>query len=310
VKRIALLIAVTIWFTACQPAANMPAVKNSNDSANSNTAKPAGPAGPAPTVDALVALETKAFAAWKNHDGKFFDGFLADNFIGLGPGGPISRADSIAAIADPSCTVTSFSLSDPQMILAGADAAILTLKATQDATCGGVKQPAATWSASVYVRRGDDWKVIYHNEIPVGGAKSKPPPSAASSAPASAPPPDRALNPLIDVEMQGWDAWRDRNPQAMEPIIAKDFVLLDPGGQRSDRAGAFKLWFQPKCDVKSTALSDFAGASLGPDAGLLIYQGKADGKCEGTALTPLWGTTVFVKEGDAFKAAMIIEMPV
>jgi hypothetical protein len=70
-----------------------------------------------------------------------------------------------------------------------------------------------------------------------------------------------------------------------------------------------KLWFGQVLDCPPSALSSFSGGSLGPDAGLLIYKGTADGKCDGTALTPLWGTTVFVKEGDAFKAAMIIEMP-
>jgi hypothetical protein len=46
----------------------------------------AKPAPAAPTLAALKELETKAFDAYKNKDGKFFEGFLDDKFVMGGMG--------------------------------------------------------------------------------------------------------------------------------------------------------------------------------------------------------------------------------
>lgn len=305
IHLIALLSIATVLMAACQPTANAPSTNESN-SANTNTAKPAPSP---PTREALLARETKAFEAWKNHDRKYFEDFLADNFVGFGPTGRVTRAAAIDAIADSSCTIKNVSLSEAQMTPAGADAAVLTLKATQDYTCNGVKGDPVVWAATVYVRSGDQWKAIYHNESPVGGARSK------SSAPANAntaenKASDPVTNELLATEKKAWEAWKSREAKNMEPVIANDFVLIDPTGRRNDRAGAFKFWFEPKCDVKSFALSDAAGTSLGKDAGLLTFKGTVEGNCEGFPLTALWGTTVYVKNGDSWKAVLIIEQQV
>jgi ketosteroid isomerase-like protein len=291
-------------FAGCGSNANQPI--NNVNAANPNTAKPAA----APTKDELVALETKAFDAWKNKDRKFFENFLTDDFVGLGPTGRMDRASLIKDIVDTKCDIKSFSFSDAQMTPAGADAAVLTLKAAEDYSCEGKKAPPATWAATVYVRRGDQWKAIYHNEIPVGGAppndvaNTDAKPVAAEDKPA-----DATTAPLLAVEKQGWEGWKNRDAKALDAIVTKDLVLIDPSGARFDKAGAIKSWTEPKCEIKSTALSEASGVSLGKDAGLLTYKASADGSCEGTKLTGLWGTTVFVKDGDAWKAVFIFESP-
>jgi hypothetical protein len=311
-KKITLLALTALAAIAISACIKPPAGPNP-ETANTNSAKPA--AKP-PTTDELVAMENKAFEAWKNKDGKFFDNFLADNFVGLGPTGRVSRADAIKSITDNDCVVKSISFSEPKMTTAGPDAAILTLKANQDYTCGGKKQPADTWSATIYVRKGDQWKAIYHNEIPVGGAKPEgaaPPPTTASPAgspAAETKSADTLTTQLMAAEKQGWDGWKNRDAKALEAIVTGDFILIAPNGERYDKAGALKAWTEPKCEVKSVALADGSGVSLGTDAGLLTYKGSADGTCEGTKLTDLWGTTVFVKSGDTWKAVFILEQPV
>jgi hypothetical protein len=305
IHLIALLGVTTVLLAACQPAVKAPNTNESSPS-NTNTTKPPPPP---PTKDALLAIETKAFEAWKNHDGKFFESFLADNFVGFGPNGRVTRAAAIAAIADTACTVKGFSLSEAQMTPVGPDAAVLTVKATQDYTCGGTKGDPVTWAATIYVRAGDQWKAIYHNESPVGGSKMKVPPPPSSEA-AESKASDPTTNELLATEKKAWEAWKSRDAKNMEPVIANDFVLIDPTGRRTDRAGAFKFWFEPKCDIKSVALSDASATSLGKDAGLLTFKGTAVGNCEGFALTALWGTTVYVKNGDSWKAVLIIEQQV
>lgn len=305
IHLIVLLSVATVLLAACQPAVKAPNT-NESSSSNTNTTKPPPPP---PTKDALLAIETKAFEAWKNHDGKFFESFLADNFVGFGPTGRVTRAAAIAAIVNPACTVKNFSLSEAQMMPAGADAAVLTVKATQDYTCDGTKGDPVTWAATVYVRAGDQWKAIYHNESPVGGAKSKSTAPASTDA-AENKASDPVTSELLATERKAWEAWKSRDAKNMEPVIASDFVLIDPTGRRNDRPGAFKFWFEPKCDVKSFALSDASGTSLGKDAGLLTFKGTVEGNCEGFPLTALWGTTVYVKNGDSWKAVLIIEQQV
>jgi hypothetical protein len=49
---------------------------------------------------------------------------------------------------------------------------------------------------------------------------------------------------------------------------------------------------------------------ISKDAAILTVKGTATGTCGDMKLEPLWNTTVFVKEGDAWKAAYIYETPV
>ena len=79
------LIAVTAaLLAACDPNAKPAANSAANSTnanagnANSNASKPMAAA---PSKETLLELENKAFEAWKNSDAKYFDGFLADNFV-------------------------------------------------------------------------------------------------------------------------------------------------------------------------------------------------------------------------------------
>ncbi len=343
-KRIILFIltaVAAVSFTACTP--TTPSNTNTNTNAVKTTA-------PAPTKEALVALETKAFEAWKNKDGKFFEGFLADNFVMLGEDGKrMGKAETIKMIVENKCEMKSFALSESQMTMAGADVAVLTSKAAEDYTCEGKKAPPNWWVASVYVRSGSEWKGVYHGEIPAGepaaantdkadankDAKSEkappPPPAKDDKSEKAAPPPpakdDKSLPPptpvkssdtkpsdpttdaLLAAVKKGWEAWKNRDAKGLGDAITNDFVLIDPMGNRYDRAGALKAWTEPKCDIKSFSLTEPNGMSLSKDAGLITLKGTAEGTCEGEKLGALWGTYVLVKEGENWKAAMIFETP-
>lgn len=176
-KRMILFVlaaVAAVSFTACTPTTP----SNANTNTNANAAKTTAPA---PSKEALVALENKAFEAWKNKDGKFFEGFLADNFVMYEKGKRLTKADTVKYIAENKCENKSFSLTEPQMAMAGADVAILTTKAAADSTCDGKKEPSPVWAASVYVRSGSEWKGVYHGEIPA----SEPEAAKADKADAS-----------------------------------------------------------------------------------------------------------------------------
>ena len=301
------LAAAALWMSGCgAPAGNAPA--------NNANANPAKPTAAAPTKDALVALEKSAFEAWQKKDGKFFEGFMTDGFVMFGEKGRQDKATSVKMIAENKCEVKSFSFSDEQMTAAGADAAILTLKATIDSVCDGKKQPSPVWTATVFVRSGDAWKAAYHNEVPVTDPKAAPaaaPKPAPATKPAAAEtiPADATTAALLVVERKGWEAWKNRDAKGIEAVIMNDIVVIESLGQRFDKAGALKAWTEPKCEIKSFSLTDAAGVSLTKDAGLLTFKGTADGKCDGQILTPLWGTGLFVKDGENWKFVMVFNTP-
>lgn len=301
------------FFTACDPgtATNKPA--GNTNAGNANTA--AKPAAAAPTKEALLALETKAFEAWKNKDGKFFEGFLADTFVERGQKGEISdRAAAIKGITENKCDIKSISLSDDQMTMAGPDTAILTVKATIDGSCDGHKL-TPMMSATVMVRSGSDWKATYHGEAAIVDPKASPPApakkdEAAKPAEGAKPAPDAAMDALAAVERKGWEAFKAKDAKVFEEMIAKDFVNIDFMGVRTDRAAAIKSWTTDnQCDAKSVGVTGEKGISLGKDVGILLYKGTAEGKCGDAPMGPLWGTSVYVKEGEVWKAAMRLEQP-
>lgn len=303
------------------PATNNANAGNSN--ANANTAK----TGAAPTVDALKALETKAFDAWKNNDAKFFDAFLADNFAMLGQDGQrLDKAATVKEVSGHKCEVKSFSLSDEKMVMAGADAAVIVMKVTADGTCPdakGVQQemPSPVISASVFVRSGSDWKGAFHKEVAIVDPKTmksddetKQPPAPpakeekdanANKAADAKPTADANTHALLAVEKGVWEAWKARDAKPLEELIARDFLFVDIfGNVIGSKADAIKTWTTDnKCEVKSFSLSDASSVSITKDASILLFKGAGDATCLGVAMKPLWGSGVYVKEGDAWKLA-------
>jgi hypothetical protein len=119
----------------------------------------------------LIATEKKLWEAWKNKDVKPFKAHLSPNSVMISENGLESKDSILKFIEGHDCVVKSYELSDFKVTWVDSDAALLTYKATQDATCGGTAAPAAVWAASLYVRRGGKWYAATHQETV---AKSSP----------------------------------------------------------------------------------------------------------------------------------------
>lgn len=313
--RIVILASAAIWMLACNPpAANTPPTNANTGNTN------AAPKAAAPTKEALVAMENKAFDAWKNKDGKFFEGFLTDNFVMFdGKGNHLDKAATVKMIGEHKCDLKSFSFSDEKMTMAGADAAIVTMKVTSDGTCGGQKMPSPVISASVYVRSGDTWKGAYHNEVPVVDPKnmkadaSKPAPPAKKDETAGkkdAADSGAITDQLVALEKKGWEAWKAGDTKTLDEITHKDLMFVNLfGNVYATKADTIKAWTEPKCDVKSYSVTDGHGVSLTKDASILLFKGSAEGTCGDAKLSSLWGTSIFVKEGETWKLAYMFETP-
>ena len=345
------LFAVAVFaLAACAPAGNTNTATNTNANAN------AAPKAAAPTADALMALENKAWEAYKNKDGKYFETFLGDSMVGGNGQGSTSKADVVKMISENKGEVKSFSLSEPHVTAAGADAAVLTYKATVDGTEDGKAIPSPATVATVFVRSGSDWKAVYHNEVavvdpakmagdaakkdtaaPAADAKKdsaaageeKKDAAASSEKKESAAPAagnsnaaansnsagsstDAALtDALMVVEKKGWEAWKAKDAKAIGETVGKDIVFVDTMGKVTMGAEVMKMWTTDNpCTVSSVSLSDGKGTSITKDAAILVVKGTAVGTCGEMKLEPLWNTSVFVKEGDVWKAVYIFESPI
>jgi hypothetical protein len=115
---------------------------------------------------AIIATEKKLWEAWKTKDSKPFKANLSADSIMVGDSGVADKATAIKALADSSCEVKSYELSDIKVTFLNSSAALITYKAAQDATCGGTQVPPAVWASSAYVMRGGKWLAASHQETP------------------------------------------------------------------------------------------------------------------------------------------------
>lgn len=295
-----------VLFAACGGTADKSTVNNAEIANKVEKAIAA-----APTKEGLIALETKAFEAWKTKDAKFWDSFLTDSFVSYADGKRRGKADEIKMLSEQKCDIKTFAFSEERMTPVGNDAVVLTAKATIDGSCGGQKLPSQSISSTLYVRSGDAWKAAYHNEVAVIDPKAPPPAKKAEPQKnVAATPTDPITESLLAVEKKGWDSWKARDSAALEAILTQDITLVDPIGTVAvGTTNVLKAWTGPKCEIKSAAPTDAAGSSVSPVVAILTYKGDATGTCDGQPLGSLWGTTIFLKEGDAWKAAYVFETP-
>ena len=130
----------------------------------------ASPAPPKPAMSKaqsqriIISTEKKLWEGWKTKNYKPFKTYLTTDSINIGDQGVASKNDMLKAFESMNCDVRSYELSDIKVVFLDSDAALITYKAAQDATCGGQTAPAAVWASSTYVRRGGKWLAASHQE--------------------------------------------------------------------------------------------------------------------------------------------------
>jgi len=119
----------------------------------------------------IVALEQKAFEAWKNKDRKFFEEHMYEAGQYLDADGVGGKAQYVKAIIDNDCTVSSYSLDNTRVTMLGEDVALLTYRYANDVVCGGKPEASPLWASTVYVKRGGKWLIAFHQEISAAQTK-------------------------------------------------------------------------------------------------------------------------------------------
>ncbi len=165
---------ITVFVAALMAACGGTAENKPANTANANTG-----AAPPVTVEALKALETKAFEAYKNKDGKYFEGFLDAKFVMYDNGKKMDKAEAVKMISEHKDEIKGYTFSDEKLTKLGPTTAVFTTKVVTDGTREGKKIPDAV-ASTLYTRIGTDWRAAWYAEVDI-----KAPPAASDSATAS-----------------------------------------------------------------------------------------------------------------------------
>ncbi len=112
--------------------------------------------------------------------------------------------------------------------------------------------------------------------------------------------PDRAQ--LIAAENSAYEAWKNKNGNFFEDFLTIGFITFGRSG-RQDKPAAVKEIAESDCQINSYALSDEAVTVMGSDA-VLTFKAATDGTCNGQKIPGQhWAATVYVRDGDKWKAA-------
>jgi hypothetical protein len=327
--RFILLAAASTFFAAC----GGPPANTEENNANTNTTNPVAAA---PTADALMALDKQANEAYVKGNSKFFEGMLSDKFVILGGGQRMDKAATVKMIALIKCDIKSMDLTEPALSMIDSDTYALSYKVTWDGTCNGpdgtsMKVPSPIRSASVWVRNGDKWQAVFHGENLIVDLKNPPPPPAPeankeepkkdvktaanssmasnTAAPAAAQSkgtPDRNTDALVKVELALWEAWKEHDARKLDALMARDVSFVNIfGTYLGTKADAMKDWTGAGCQVKTVSVTDGFATALSPTVEMLTRKRTAEGTCGGQKVggTAIWGVSIYVKEGDAWKFA-------
>jgi hypothetical protein len=307
VKYFALAVAAVFIYTAC---ARDALADNANATKAAEKTAQVGP----PMV-ALVTLEKSAYLAWKSKDTTFWDTFLSDKFVGWGTSGKLDKVSAKKEYTGADCDIKRYALSEERVSPRGKQAALITYKATVDGTCGGQKIPANSWVAGVYVRDGSLWKAVFHAQDAVVNPEVPPAKpvyqNAARGNDAAKPTaPDAGTGTLLAIERAVWEAWKDRDAKRLSDLMAEDISFINIFGiYLANKTEALKNWSGTGCDVKSVGVTDAAATMLSPTVGILTFKATADGTCFGQKVGPIWGSSIYVKYGDAWKWTFGINVP-
>jgi len=121
-------------------------------------------------------------------------------------------------------------------------------------------------------------------------------------------PPNRAE--LIAAENSAYDAWKNKNGSFFDDFLTTGFMGFGDQG-RQDKAGAVKEIAESNCQVNTYSLSDEAVTIMGSDGAILTFKATTDGTCDGQKIPGRsWGATIYVRDGEKWKAAYHNEIPI
>ena len=266
-----------------------------------------------PRMDALIDLEKQAAAAWGRGDARFFEGILSDNFISRDGQKRTGKTAILKVLAGQKCDVRNIALDEPSLTRISSDTYVLIYRETADGTCiqaGGqvVNIPSPSRTATVWVRSAGKWLAAFHGVNPIVDPKDAPMVPRAETVTARGP--DATTAALAAMETSAWEGWRAHDRKKIEAITADSVAFIDIfGNAYAKRADIIDAWSSSICKVTSVAVTDPVSFSMSPTVKLLTHIGTANGTCYGAKIGPIYGNSLYVKDGKGWKLAFTMNMP-
>jgi hypothetical protein len=114
----------------------------------------------------LASIEQALWGAWAINDKTVIKARGRDDTVLIMATGR-ERFEDFADDPSGGCEVFGYSLGDFEVVKLTDDAAALSYRAEQDATCEGQKLPSPVMVSSVYAREDGMWKWVMYHESPL-----------------------------------------------------------------------------------------------------------------------------------------------
>ena len=98
--------------------------------------------------------------------GKFFQEFLSDDHVEVGLGGLTNKAEVVAFVGSPVCTVKSYELDHFELKMLDKNTALLIYREAQDTVCHN-PVPSPCWVSSLYMKRGGRWLNVFYQQTQI-----------------------------------------------------------------------------------------------------------------------------------------------
>lgn len=113
----------------------------------------------------LYNLEHQLAGAEKQHNKKFFETSLDNQLVFVAYNGLVFTKDKLLQSMQY-IDVNHYSMENFKTRALGPDAALVTYDLKINATIAGSQLPAKQYASSVWVRKGADWQLIFHQSTP------------------------------------------------------------------------------------------------------------------------------------------------
>jgi hypothetical protein len=107
----------------------------------------------------LLAHEKARARAWKEKNLRALDVLLAPDYMEITTLGRFSKKDFLISLL-PTLSLHEFVISDPKLVVASPDAAILVYRCIEDLTVGGQRITGTFSVAAHYTRRENKWLLL------------------------------------------------------------------------------------------------------------------------------------------------------
>ena len=115
---------------------------------------------------------------------------------------------------------------------------------------------------------------------------------------------------LIKIHTAGWEAFKAKDAKKFDEMLTANASIVDPlGNWFSGKGNVIKQWTETmKCEgITKVSVTDGFSTAISPTVELFTLKGNADGTCNGQKNANLFQSTIYVKEGDAWKLAFMFE---